>query len=70
MNADLPRPADGCGNCITVKRSVIVRPYIVRPDGGEGVRAYYRCPSCGHQWWTSWLTRGMDAEQFGADGAA
>jgi hypothetical protein len=61
----LPRPADGCGNCITEERSVIVQPYIVRADnsGGEGVRAYYRCPGCGHQWWPSWDTRGMEAEQ-------
>jgi hypothetical protein len=70
MNAGLPRPADGCGKCIAGERSVVVRPYIVRPDGEEGVRAYYRCPNCGHQWWTSWLTAYLAAEQFGSDGAA
>lgn len=55
MNADLPRPVDGCGKCVTVKRTVIAEPYIVRADGGDGMRAYYRCSNCGHQWWTSWL---------------
>jgi hypothetical protein len=47
--------ADNCGNCVTAERSVTVRPYLTEPDGDHGIRAYYRCPECGHRWWTAWL---------------
>ena len=48
-------PADNCPACVTQERSVTACPVLIQPDGGEGVRASYRCPECGHCWWTSWL---------------
>lgn len=69
MNADLPRPGDGCGKCIALERSVTVQPYLVRADGPASIRAYYRCGNCGHQWWTSWSARYLEARQS-AGGAA
>jgi len=65
----LPRPADNCGECVTQERAITARPYLVRGDGPDGVRAYYRCGGCGHQWWTSWNTFGMEAEETGAGAA-
>jgi hypothetical protein len=55
----LPEPVDNCGECLTRESAVTCRPYLVQPDGDGGVRASYRC-SCGHRWWTSWNTRGME----------
>jgi hypothetical protein len=66
----LPRPEDGCENCITAERSVIARPYIVRPDGPEGIRAHYRCGNCGYQWQTGWNLQLLEAEQPESDDAA
>jgi hypothetical protein len=55
-------PADGCGNCLTAEHSETVSPYLVEPSETTGVRAYYRCPACGHRWHTSWAA--------GAEGGA
>ena len=60
-------PADNCGNCLTPENSVTVAPYFTSWTGDQ-VRAWYRCPGCGHEWPTSW-----DAGALGAqvrDGAA
>jgi hypothetical protein len=54
----LPMKPDNCGNCPTIERSVTVRPYLVEPSPEgviDAIRCYYRCPGCGHRWWTSWL---------------
>ena len=55
-------PADGCGNCLTPERSVTVYPYLVEAAETTGVRAYYRCPSCGHRWHTSWAVGAEGSE--------
>lgn len=48
-------PADNCGSCLTADCAVSVTPYAVAPVGSDAIRAWYRCPGCGHGWFTSWL---------------
>jgi hypothetical protein len=54
-------PPDNCGQCVTHERAITCQPWRVQPAGKDGVRAYYHCGNCGHRWWTSWDTRGMEA---------
>lgn len=55
-------PVDGCPGCVTPAHSRLVHPYAValRPLGIEGIRAWYRCPDCGHRWWTGWAYGQLD----------
>lgn len=54
---------DNCGECVTPEHAATARPYLLEPDGESGTRAYYRCGTCGHRWWTSWMvgTEGLSA---------
>jgi hypothetical protein len=56
----IPGPSDNCGNCVTQERAVTVAPSSVRFAADHSFRADYRCPSCGHAWFTSWLLDGTD----------
>lgn len=60
----LPRPVDNCGHCLTPERAVPVDPYLVQEIDPDELRAYYRCGDCGHRWWTSWDTRGMEVAEL------
>ena len=54
-------PADNCGRCLTETAAVTVAPWRTDYRGGE-VRAWYRCPGCGHEWRTSWDARALEAQ--------
>ena len=41
-----------------------VDPYLVQEIDPDELRAYYRCGDCGHRWWTSWDTRGMEVAEL------
>lgn len=60
---------DCCEACLTVE-SVPVFPHTVLPLTGSHVRALYRCPECGHAWWTGWDAAHVVGERESADGAA
>lgn len=59
-------PADGCPSCLTVKRTTIAHPSSMQ-IGHSGVLAWYRCPSCGHRWRTSWALEALDMPCPGCD---
>jgi hypothetical protein len=59
--SNLLLPTDNCGMCVTEERAITVHPHRVTVDGdGTGVRAWYRCPGCGHRWWTGWAIDALD----------
>lgn len=47
-----PRP-DGCPRCLV--RDNLPREVRWTPDG-TGYYATYHCHTCGHDWWTGWMT--------------
>ena len=55
-------PVDGCSNCITAGRVRLVHPYQVAElvIDSLGIRAWYKCPDCGHGWWTGWEHAQLD----------
>jgi hypothetical protein len=59
------RPPDDCPSCVTGMHSVTVQPHSVQPWPG-GIRADYRCPSCGHRWFTGWNLDALDLPKAGA----
>jgi hypothetical protein len=51
-------PTDSCPRCYTER--VTTHPFrvVTGTGGGDGLRAWYRCPRCRYSWWCSW---GIDA---------
>ena len=45
-------PTDGCPSASL--RAQCIRSISTHPGDSLIVGASYRCPACGHQWWTSW----------------
>lgn len=47
-------PVDGCPECV---RTYTAPVRTATPDAVTLI-GVYRCPSCGHTWWTSWEREG------------
>lgn len=61
--------ADCCPECLTEEGLPPVAPHAVQPLDGPHVRALYRCPACGHSWFTGWDSEFVLGQQS-AGGAA
>jgi hypothetical protein len=61
--------ADCCPSCLTEEASPPVDPYTVQTVDACNVRALYRCPGCGHSWFTGWNADALLGQQ-GQGGAA
>jgi hypothetical protein len=59
----MTEPTDNCGNCLTPGCAVSVAPYHVEADDTESVRAFYRCPGCGHSWSASYILGAEETER-------
>lgn len=56
-------PTDRCPRCVP---AVTVHPDdLTEFPELPGVAAFYRCPVCGHDWWTGW---GLDAADLPCPG--
>lgn len=61
---------DACSNCLTEESSVLVTPHTLQELNPPHVRALYRCPECGHSWFTGWNAEYVLGRQEPAGGAA
>lgn len=60
---------DCCPECLAVE-SELVAPHTIQDVGAPHVRALYRCPTCGHSWWTCWNAEFVLGRHEPAGGAA
>lgn len=63
--------ADCCPECLSGGPQPPVVPHTVQERHlSPHVRALYRCPACGHSWFTGWNAEFALGEQESAGGAA